>query len=53
MEKKLSEQKKEQLLQQIAEELRKKHEMELYKECLDIGSSIYEISKSYVKPKFK
>lgn len=44
----LSEKKKEQLLKQIAEELRQKHEMELYKECLDIGSRLYEISKSYV-----
>ena len=48
MEKKLSEKKKEQLLQQIAEELRRKHDMELYKECLDIGTRIYELTKSFV-----
>lgn len=45
MEKKLSDRKKEQLLQQIAEELNKKHDMELYKECLEIGTLIYQYAK--------
>ena len=48
MGKELSEKKKEQLLKQIAEELRRKHDMELYRECLDIGTRIYELTKSYV-----
>lgn len=30
---------------QIAEELRKKHELKLYRECIDIGSRIYELTK--------
>lgn len=41
----LSEKKKEEVLRQIAKELRRKHDMELYKECLDIGSKIYEMTK--------
>lgn len=41
----LSEKKKEQLLREIAEELRKKHDIELYKECLDVGTRIYEMTK--------
>lgn len=41
----LSEKKKEQILKQIAEELRKKHEMELYKDCLEIGTLIYQYAK--------
>ena len=46
MEKKLSESKKEQLMQQIADKLRKKHDMELYRDCLDFGQRLYEIAKS-------
>ena len=46
MNKPLSESKKSQLMQQMAEELRRKHDMELYKECLDFGQRLYELAKS-------
>lgn len=42
----LTEQKKEQFMLQIAEELHEKYEIELYKACLGIGTKIYEMAKS-------
>ena len=41
----MTENKKEQLLKEIAKELRKKHELALFNECLEIGSRIYEMTK--------
>lgn len=41
----MTESKKNQLLNELAQELKRKHDMELYKECLEIGSMIFELTK--------
>lgn len=43
----LSEKKKEEFMRQMAEELFIKYDTELYKACLDIGTEIYKMAKSY------
>lgn len=41
----MTDKKRDELFREIAKELRKKYEMALFNECLEIGSKIYEMTK--------